>query len=284
MLIAEISSNHNKDLDRCLQFVEQAKQCGFDAIKLQIFKIDKLFISEVLEKSKMHASRVEWEFPIEFLQPIKQKCDELNLKLGVTPFYIDAVTEAEQYVDFFKVASYELLWKDLHNELIKTNKPVIISTGMATMEEIVSVKDLYAASEYELLNLTFLHCESNYPASYKTVNLRAINSMREILKTKVGWSDHTKDIDVVCAGIFQYGCDVVEMHFDLDGEGAEAAGGHCWMPSEVIALQEKINKLREIAGSGIKCPAFSEEDERLWRADPIDGLRPVAVKRNDLKL
>ena len=172
MLIAEISSNHSRSLERCMNFVKSTKECGFDAIKFQLFKIDELFIKEVLEKSPEHASRRQWEFPLEFLEPISNACKQYDLKLGVTPFYLDAVEEAVEYVDFFKVASYELMWLNLHYAIIEHNMPTIISTGMAELEEIIRIKNLYETKSFDLEKLTFLHCESNYPANYETINLK----------------------------------------------------------------------------------------------------------------
>lgn len=275
MLIAEVSSNHNRSKSRCLEFVKQAKKTGFDAIKFQLFKIDQLFTNEVLEQSKMHRDRKNWELPAEFLPEIYEECQKYELKLGITPFYIDAINEAVDFVDFFKVASYELLWGDLHREIIKTKKETIISTGMATIDEVTKIKDLYQLSQFDTEKLTFLHCESSYPASFKTANLSAIKTMRERLETNVGWSDHTRDIDVVSAAIFQYGAKVIEMHFDLDGAGDEAAGGHCWLPDQVEKLIQKLQKINLMKGDGEKKPSTFEEQERLWRADPLDGLRPT---------
>lgn len=284
MLIAEISSNHSRSLDRCLDFVKSAKKCGFDAVKFQLFKVDELFIKEVLEKSPMHESRRKWEFPIEFLEPISDACKQYDLKLGVTPFYLDAVKEANKYVDFFKVASYELMWLDLHHAIIEQNLPTIISTGMAELQEIITIKNLYQSKRFDLNQLTFLHCESNYPANFKTINLAAIHTMRAKLGCQVGWSDHTRDIDVICNVMFGYDVNTIEMHFDLDGMGEEASGGHCWLPSDMQMLIQKITKFKAMIGNGRKRPALTELKERDWRADPSDGLRPTKKIRGNLCL
>ena len=284
MFIAEVSSNHNRNLDRCLDFVTKAQQSGFDAVKFQVFKIDQLFTPEVLQRSKMHSDRKEWEFPIEFLPAISERCKKLGIKLGITPFYLDAVDECKEYVDFFKVASYELLWTDLHERIISENKEVIISTGMATIEEVKLVKKLYDRLNFDYKKLTILHCESQYPTSYKTVNLGAIRTMRNELGCAIGWSDHSKDVDVICAAKFIYGCDLFELHFDLDGQGEEAKGGHCWLPNEMELLNSKMSKISAMRGSGIKEPSNNETQERLWRADPVDGLRPRISIRKKLDL
>ncbi|MDG1946522.1 MAG: N-acetylneuraminate synthase family protein [Amylibacter sp.] len=284
MLIAEISSNHSRSLERCLNFIKSAKKCGFDAVKFQLFKIDELFTKEVLELSSAHESRRQWEFPIEFLGPVSDACKQHDLKLGVTPFYLDAVKEAAQYVDFLKVASYELMWLDLHSTIIKQNLPTIISTGMAELEEIITIRNLYKSKGFDLDKLSFLHCESNYPANYKTINLAAIDTMRKQLGCQIGWSDHTKDVDVICNVMFGYGVNMVEMHFDLDGKGEEAMGGHCWLPSDMQILMQKITKFKAMTGNGLKQPALTELKERDWRADPSDGLRPTMKIRDNLQL
>lgn len=284
MLIAEISSNHNKSLSRCLEFITSAKDCGFDAVKFQLFKIDSLFTPEVLASSPMHRDRRNWEFPLEFLKPISEHCKLHKIQLGITPFYIEAVEESRKFIDFYKVASYELLWTDLHRAIIKHDIPTIVSTGMANLEEIKSVYHIYKSSQFNLNNLTFLHCESTYPASYATVNLKAIETLKHDLKCPIGWSDHTKDIDVICHAITAFGVETVEMHFDLDGTGDEAKGGHCWLPEDVKKLMKKIAKCKKMIGDGSKQPATTEVSERLWRADPSDGLRPMKAIRGNLNL
>ncbi len=284
MLIAEISSNHNQDLSRCLRLIDAAADCGFDAVKFQIFKIEKLFTSEVLKQSQKHSDRKNWELPIEFLPDIKKRCSENNLKLGITPFYIQAVNESIEYLDFFKVASYEVLWKDLHVAIAKKKLPTIISSGMATMPELLDIKKTFIENGLSNFELTFLHCESNYPAFYNSANLSAISSMRAELRTEVGWSDHTRDTDVILMAKYRFGCETFELHFDIDGKGEEAGVGHCWLPKEIKQLNKRVKKFDSMLGHGTKFPSENEILERDWRADPIDGLRPTREIRNNLNL
>src|ERR1700761_2045266 len=134
--IAEVSSNHAQDLGRALAFVDCAAECGFDAVKFQLFRVDQLFAPEILEKSPQHRKRVAWELPLEHLEPIARRCRERNIAFSCTPFYLEAVKQLQPYVAFYKIASYELLWSDLLKTCAATGKPVIISTGMAIMPEI----------------------------------------------------------------------------------------------------------------------------------------------------
>jgi len=111
--IAEVSSNHNRDINRCLKFIETAKAIGCDAIKFQLFKINEMFAPEALNKSTQYKKREQWELPFEFIPKLCKRCRETRLKFSCTPFYLEAVDELKPYVDFYKIASYELLWHDL---------------------------------------------------------------------------------------------------------------------------------------------------------------------------
>lgn len=278
MFIAEVSSNHNRDLNRCIKIIEAAKECGFDAIKFQIFKIDELFTPNILKQYAHIAQRKEWEFPLDFLPHIREHCNKIDLKLGVTPFYIDAVRICDPYVDFFKVASYELMWDQLHLEISRSGKPVIISSGMATLEELQRAQSNYKQGPL-FEQPSFLHCVSAYPANPENVNLGAIETMRLNLKTPIGWSDHTCDEDVILCAKLKYEAEIFELHFDLDGEGKEAVVGHCWLPKKARRVIDRCNKIELYFGDGRKTPNIEEQNERLWRADPTDGLRPTLEAR-----
>ncbi len=136
--VAEVSSNHNKDFARSLEFINMAAKVGCYGIKFQLFKIDKLFAPEILNKSEERRRRKRWELSLEFIPGLSNNCHELGLKFFCTPFYLKDVDELKPYVDFYKIASYELLWHDLLKKYAKTKKPVVLSTGMANLEEVKS--------------------------------------------------------------------------------------------------------------------------------------------------
>jgi len=277
--IAEISSNHNNSLQRIKKLIRSAKQSGFDAVKFQVFKIKKLFHIKVLNKSKLHRDREKWELNLNFLKQIKKECNKNKIKLGFTPFYIEAVDILENYADFYKIASYELLWTDLIEKCAKKNKKLIISTGMANMREVE--KAFKSATKYLNKNkLSLLHCVSSYPASYKQCNLSSISTLRSNFKCKVGWSDHTTDKDVINRAVNYWQASEIEMHFDIDGKGFEANAGHCWLPHDCYNLISAIRKNKIIDGVSKKKPSDVEKLERNWRADPRDGLRPLLKIRN----
>ncbi len=275
--IAEVSSNHSRDIDRAIEFIDSASKVGCDAVKFQLFKIEKLFAPEILENSKQHRDRKQWELPLEFLPVLSDRCKEKGIQFSCTPFYLDAVNELEPYVDFYKIASYELLWDELLVACAHTGKPVIISTGMANLDEIEHAVEVLRNNNCEP---TVLHCTSAYPTPYKEANLSAIETIRKSVGCEVGWSDHTVDPGVVHRAIHKWDAKVIEFHLDLEGKGEEFTAGHCWLPEQIGSVIKQVRHAEDADGDGVKEPVPSEMSDRLWRADPSDGLRPFKSIRN----
>jgi hypothetical protein len=312
--IAEIGSNHNRDLDRALELLDAAARAGAGAAKLQVFRVEDLFAPEVLAARGDLRERRAWELPLELLAPISRRCGELEMELGATPFGLWAIEQLEPHVDFFKVASYELLWHELIGALAATGRPLVISTGMATLQEVDAA--VVAARDAGCRDLRLLHCVSGYPTPPEQCNLAAIGAMRERYGCPVGWSDHSARVDVVRRAVRHWGASDVELHVDIDGGGHEA-GEHNWTPA---ALAELIGGLAEprgeapasaedsaatthllaatdpvsagglasaggpisADGDGIKRPMPVELPDVAWRADPSDGLRPLLATRKSL--
>ena len=277
--VAEISSNHSQDLDRCLQFIDKAAAIGCTAVKFQLFKIDQLFSPEILEKSAEHCRRQAWELPVSFLPELAGRCRQKGIQFGCTPFYLKAVEELLSHVDFYKIASYELLWSELLRTCAQTGKPVVLSTGMATMDEVKAAVNVLTDSGCE--DLTLLHCVSAYPTPVNECNLAAIETLRNAftfelspLSINVGWSDHSVNPGVIHRAIHRWGAGMIEFHLDLDGNGEEYAAGHCWLPDEIGEAIQMAHFGLNSDGTGKKIPSPSELPDRDWRADPFDGLRP----------
>ncbi len=288
--IAELGSNHNRDLERALALLERSAQAGAQAAKLQVFHIEDLFTPDMLDRREDLRARRAWELPIEFLQPIAERCRALGMELGATPFGLWAVDALEPYVDFFKIASYELLWEALIRHAAASGRPLVISTGMACVTEIDAA--VAAARAAGCRDLRLLHCVSGYPTPPEQCNLAAIGALRERYVCPVGWSDHSARIEIVKRAVRRWGASDVELHVDLDGGGSEA-GAHNWSPA---ALDELIAGLAEPGaddgkglapeegptatdGDGIKRPMPIERPNVAWRADPSDGLRPLLATR-----
>jgi len=310
--IAEISSNHNRDLSRCLQFIDTAADMGCDGVKFQLFKIDELFAPEILAKSETHRQRSKWELPLKFLPDLAAQCRDKGLFFSCTPFYMAAVEELYPYVDFYKIASYELLWDDLLTACAQTGKPVVLSTGMATLQEIEhAVTVILKALPRELETgarrsgippVTLLHCVSGYPVPADQCNLAVIQTLKNYLSREyklqafgyseshainVGWSDHSVSWEIINRAVNKWNVSMIEFHLDLDGKGEEFASGHCWLPGQMGKVITQIRKHKSeeagrtkvsgdvMDGTKAKQPAPVELADRDWRADPSDGLRPL---------
>lgn len=279
--VAEVSSNHNRDLERCFRFIDAASRIGCDAVKFQLFRIEELFAPEILSRSEKHRQRKRWELPLSFLPELAGRCGERGVQFSCTPFYLAAVGELLPYVDFFKIASYELLWTDLLETCAKTGKPVVLSTGMADMEEIGKAVSILRNAG--CADLTLLHCVSGYPTPAGECNLSAIETIRARFNVPVGWSDHSVSSGVIHRSVHRWGAAMVEFHLDLEGEGEEFSTGHCWLPDQMWEVISAIRAGCEADGTGVKEPAPSELADRDWRADPEDGLRPLKKTRSTFR-
>jgi N-acetylneuraminate synthase len=232
-----------------------------------------MFAPEILATSAMHRARRDWELPLAHLAPLAERCRERGIAFSCTPFYIEAVDELAPFVAFYKIASYELLVTALLEACARSGKPVVLSTGMATLDEIVNAAaTLKSAGAREIV---LLHCVSAYPAPPSEANLSAIAAIRDATGCNVGWSDHTRTPCVIERAVHRWGAAAVEFHLDLDGTGAEYAAGHCWLPDEIAPVIARIRQSLLADGAGFKEPQPSELSDREWRADPDDGMRPL---------
>jgi len=274
---AEVSSNHARDPERCFAFVDAAAAVGCSSVKFQLFKVEELFAPEILARSEKHRARAGWELPEELIGPIAARCAEKGIQFSCTPFYLGAVAALEPYVAFYKIASYELLWDDLLIACARTGKPVVLSTGMATIEEIRNAVSVLRGAN--AIGIRLLHTVSAYPTPPAEANLASIDFIRCVTGCPVGWSDHTASPGVIHRAIHRWGAGFVEFHLDLDETGAEYASGHCWLPYQIAPVIAAVRQGEAADGAELKTAAPSELADRDWRADPEDGLRPLRHMR-----
>jgi len=287
--ICEIGSNHNQDFERTIELIREAKRAGCWGVKFQLFRAEYLYAPEF----KDHIAKMkQWELPIDFIPHIKLECNKLGLVFLCTPFDLDVIEALYPYVDLFKIGSYELQWFPLIKAIVKTGKPWIFSTGMtANINEIMW--PVVLGQDYNNPPYAILHCNSNYPAKPEHCNLSKIKEIKKLLdkypfnKIQTGWSDHTRNPELVLTAIAQ-GAEIVEFHFDLeDGLGFETEFSHCWKPSEARAM---INRAKFIDTYGMMLLGKkewihsepNEQEASKWRTDPEDGLRPLKKYRKEL--
>ena len=230
-IIAEMSGNHNQSIERALAIVEAAAGAGAHGLKLQTYTADTMtldldegdfFISDpdsLWKGTSLYKLYEQAHTPWEWHKPIFERCYELGIIGFSTPFDDTAVDFLEELnVPAYKIASFENADIPLIRKVAKTGKPVIMSTGMASIAELdSSVKTL---RENGCQEIVLLKCTSSYPATPETANIRTIPHMGELFDVQVGLSDHTLGLGVAVASI-ALGATVVEKHFTL----ARADGG-----------------------------------------------------------
>jgi sialic acid synthase SpsE len=276
--IADVGSNHNGDLSRCYELIDKAKDIGCWGVKFQLFKADKLYSNEF--KDKIEAMK-KWELPREFISHIAEYCNIVDIHFVCTPFSVDDIDFLSHYVDWLKIGSYELLNHKLIKEVASSQIPWILSVGMATNKEINDALEI--SSQCMNPPRAILHCNSNYPASTKHCDISRIARIsmhthaRFNAAMQYGWSDHTTDKNVIYDAV-NAGASMVEFHIDLpDGEGYESQFGHCWHPDKIEEVIEHCELMKP------KEYDPSDEQNRKWRMDPIDGKRPLKVYRKELR-
>lgn len=274
-IIAEMSGNHNQSLDRALDIVDAAAKAGVHAIKLQTYTAVTLTIdceegefyindNDSLWKGKSLYKLYQQAYtPWEWHEPIFARCRELGLIAFSTPFDETAVDFLESLnVPAYKIASFENNHLPLIRKAASTKKPIIISTGMATVAELdETVKTARDAGCEELI---LLKCTSTYPATPEDTNLLTIPHLRKLFDVEVGLSDHTLGIGVAVAGI-ALGATVIEKHFTLlrnDG-GVDAA--FSMEPEEMHALVIESKMAWEALGQIYYGPTNAEKNSLKFR-------------------
>ena len=274
-LIAEMSGNHNHSLDRALKIVEAAAEAGADAIKLQTYTADTLtidksdgefFISDPhsLWQGKSlyelyQKAYTPWEWQAEIFAHA-QKCGILCFS---TPFDATAVDFLEGlHVPFYKLASFENVDLPLVRRIAQTGKPIIASTGMASIAE---QDDLVrTARENGCQDLTLLKCTSSYPATPAGTNLRTIPHMRDLFHCNVGLSDHTLGIGAAVASI-ALGATVIEKHFTLSRAEGGVDAAFSMEPQEFAQLVRECRTAYEALGEVAYGPQEQEKGSLAYR-------------------
>ncbi|QDK43246.1 pseudaminic acid synthase [Bacteriovorax stolpii] len=257
-VIAEMSGNHNQSLERALAIVDAAAKTGAHALKIQTYTPDTMtldikegefFIEDPksLWKGKsLYDLYAEAMTPWEWHKPIKDRCEQHGMLFFSTPFDFTAVDFLEELnVDFYKIASFENTDVRLVEKVAKTGKPVIISTGMATVAELYETVE--AAKKAGCKDLILLKCTSAYPSTPKEANLLTIPHLRDLFDVEVGLSDHTMGVGVSIASV-ALGASVIEKHFTLDRSEGGVDSAFSMEPAEFKILVEESKKAWEALG------------------------------------
>ena len=270
LIIAEAGVNHNGDILIAKQLIDAASHAEADYVKFQSFKADKL-VSPTAKKAEYQSKNIgdNDDFQYNMLKKLELSeqdhielisyCKKKDIKFFSTAFDVDGVEYLNSLkLDRFKIPSGELTNFPYLKAVAKTNLPVILSTGMASLEEVrdsVNVLIKYGTNKDEL---TILHCNTDYPTSMADVNLKAMSSMAKFFGLNVGYSDHTLGIEVPIAAV-SLGATVIEKHFTLDRSLSGPDHKASLEPEELKKMVESIRNIEKaMSGNGVKEPSKSE--------------------------
>jgi N-acetylneuraminate synthase len=273
-IVAELSANHNQDFDRAVCTVQAAKEAGADAIKLQTYTAETITIESDREYFKIGGGTL-WDgrtlydlygeayTPWEWQPKLKRVADDLKIDLFSTPFDPTAVDFLEEMnVPAYKLASSELVDLPLIIKIAQTGKPLIISTGMATLEEIDEA--LAVATAAGATEIALLKCTSAYPAPADEMNLRTITEMVRRYKVPVGLSDHSMSVAVPIAAA-ALGASIIEKHITLSRSEKGPDSAFSIEPDEFKSVVEGVRIAERALGQIHFGVSTQEESSRVFR-------------------
>jgi pseudaminic acid synthase len=272
-IIAELSANHNHSLDLAKQTIRAASEAGADAIKLQTYTADTLTID--CDNEFFRIKGTAWDgmnlyklyqqayTPWEWHAELQREAHAVGLQFFSTPFDASAVDFLESLnVPFHKVASFELIDIPLLEKVGATKKPVILSTGMASVEEIEEA--IAALTNAGCPEITLLKCTSAYPATPESMNLLTIPDMIRRFGVRVGLSDHTVGTDIAVAAV-ALGATVIEKHFILDRKVGGPDSHFSCEPAEFRKMVEAVRIVEQAIGQPFYGCTPAEESSKVFR-------------------
>lgn len=266
-IIAEIGANHNRSLSLAKEMIDAAVEAQADAVKFQIYSAETLYSQKTPRHSNYKKNLWELikeiETPRDWLSELKSYCLKKDIIFFATPFDYQAVDELDEVSDLFKVASFEIVDLQLIDYIAKKGKPIIISTGLANMEEI---EDAYVTClKARNPNIAFLQCASIYPAPARIMNLKAMKTMSKGFDVITGLSDHTQGIHISVAAAAM-GARIIEKHYTLDRKMEGPDHPFAIEPEELKELVRQIRDVESAFGDGLKLGPSDDEKEYYQKA------------------
>ncbi len=281
-IIAEAGVNHNGDYNIAKKMVDAAKEAGADYIKFQTFIPEKL-VSKYADKAQYQKETTSAnESQLQMLKrltltnknfiDLKNYCDQKNIGFLSTPFDLESIEFLEKLnMDFWKIPSGEVTNLPYLERIAQTGKKVIMSTGMCDMKDINAAVDILEYNGCQ--EIILLHCNTQYPTPFEDVNLKAISSIKKETGKMVGYSDHTKGIEVPIAAVAM-GAVVIEKHFTLDKNMGGPDHKASLEADELKNMVYAIRHIEKAMGNGCKKTSFSEVDNK------IAARKSIVAKRN----
>jgi len=273
-IIAEVGSNHSRDLDLAIKLIDMASEAKANAVKFQTYSADTLYsintprlseMDRLVRKEETPYSLIKKiQMPREWIGELAKHCKEKDIIFMSTPFDEEAVDQLDKFVSAFKVSGYDIDNFDLLKKITETKKPIILSTGTSYFGEVEeAVNKIYSFNKSA--ELILLHCVNQYPTQFNEVNLKAMVKMKDYFNLPIGFSDHTLGMDVPIAAV-ALGANVIEKHITLDRNLSGPDHSFAIENEELKKMVESIRNIEKSIGDGIKKPSESElENRRLAR-------------------
>jgi N,N'-diacetyllegionaminate synthase len=290
LIIAEAGVNHNGDLVMARRLIDVAAAAGADLVKFQTFSADRLVTVHARKAEYQQANSAADESQYQMLRALEltremhdellAHCRERDIGFFSTAFDIPSLDLLAQLgLDRFKIPSGEITNLPYLEHLARFGKPLILSTGMATLGEIEAALDVLVSAGAVREQITVLHCNTEYPTPMRDVNLRAMLRIRDAFGVAVGYSDHTRGIEVAVAAV-ALGATVIEKHFTLDRSLPGPDHKASLEPAELAAMVAAIRNIEQALGDGIKRPTPSEVKNRPIARKSL--VAAVDIRRGEL--
>lgn len=287
LIIAEAGVNHNGDVDMAKTLIDVAAEAGADLVKFQTFKTENL-VSKTAPKADYQVGNMPGQTDNAQFAMLKKlelseanhrelmaHCRLRNIQFLSTAFDLESLDFlAGLGLSLFKIPSGEITNLPYLRKIGSFNKSAVASTGMATMDDIAAMLDVLIRAGTPRENITVLHCNTEYPTPFADVNLRAMQTIGETFGVAVGYSDHTRGIEVPIAAV-ALGATVIEKHFTLDRalEGPDHLAS--LEPDELRQMVQAIRHIELALGTGLKQPSPSEQKNRTVARKSIHLARPL---------
>jgi len=286
LIIAEAGVNHNGRLDLARRMIDEARAAGADAVKFQTFittdcitrgaaKAEYQAVNDGAGESQFDMVR-RLELSFGDFEKLKQACVGAGILFSSTPFDLASVDFLHRLgCPFWKVASGEITNLPLLRRIARHGGPVIMSTGMATLDEVDGARRVLVSNGIREDDLTLLHCHTDYPTRFEEANLRAMGALKAAFpRCHVGFSDHTPGVEAAVAAV-ALGAEVVEKHFTLDRELPGPDHRASLVPSELACLVRSIRNVEAALGDGVKRPSEAELKIREVARKSLVAARPI---------
>lgn len=268
LIIAEAGVNHNGDINIAKKLVDAAADAGVDYVKFQTFKADKLVNKDAKQADYQIENTGVVESQYQMLKRLEltdenhhiliDYCDKKGVKFLSTAFDFESIEFLKDKLDFYKIPSGEITNLPYLIKVAKLKLPIVMSTGMANMQEVKEALAVLIAHGINKEDVTILHCNTEYPTPMKDVNLLAMKTIEKELGVEIGYSDHTLGIEIPISAV-TLGATVIEKHFTIDKtmEGPDHKAS--LEPNELKAMVAGIRAIELAMGNGIKTPSESEQ-------------------------